>query len=245
MLDAATQDAAPLFSEVHQDTSLMTLLNVYCPGMDLRSQTIKLQHNVGGGGCFPLHFDTDAAVDSRKVTAIFYLNPEWREGDGGELVLYPFPKERVAVQPLSGRMALFSSPNMLHRVLPSRAARVCFTLWLTARPPLGLPGAGRPPRRPLGPQLEEVAAGGDPWGVLGDHSYRKHLSKLFYAEEWAQSIKESHAESDARQAALDVLDKERGVILAAFDHPEALSRLQQAMDAARRGEGPCPINWMG
>jgi hypothetical protein len=42
-------------------------------------------------GCFPLHFDSDAAVDGRRVTALTYLNPEWKPGDGGELVLYPFP----------------------------------------------------------------------------------------------------------------------------------------------------------
>jgi Rps23 Pro-64 3,4-dihydroxylase Tpa1-like proline 4-hydroxylase len=39
-----------------------------------------------------MHFDSDAAVDGRRVTAILYLNPGWRPGDGGELRLYPFPQ---------------------------------------------------------------------------------------------------------------------------------------------------------
>lgn len=39
------------------------------------SQAAKLQYNCGGGGCFPLHFDSDESLDARKVTAIFYLNP--------------------------------------------------------------------------------------------------------------------------------------------------------------------------
>lgn len=38
-------------------------------------QAIKLQYNDGNGGCFPLHVDSDAAVDNRLITAIFYLNP--------------------------------------------------------------------------------------------------------------------------------------------------------------------------
>lgn len=38
-------------------------------------QAIKLQYNAGQGGCFPIHFDTDAALDGRRVTSIFYLNP--------------------------------------------------------------------------------------------------------------------------------------------------------------------------
>ena len=50
----------------------------------------------GQGGCFPIHTDTDAAVDSRRVTAIWYLNPGWRQGDGGELRLYPFPQVGAA-----------------------------------------------------------------------------------------------------------------------------------------------------
>lgn len=29
----------------------------------------------GGGACFPMHFDSDEAVDGRRLSAIFYLNP--------------------------------------------------------------------------------------------------------------------------------------------------------------------------
>ena len=60
---------------------------------------MKLQLNGGGGACFPLHFDTDADLDGRRVTALVYLNPEWAAGDGGELMLYPFPHAPVKVQP--------------------------------------------------------------------------------------------------------------------------------------------------
>jgi Rps23 Pro-64 3,4-dihydroxylase Tpa1-like proline 4-hydroxylase len=56
------------------------------------SMLVHLCLLAGQGGCFPIHTDTDAAVDSRRVTAIWYLNPGWRQGDGGELRLYPFPR---------------------------------------------------------------------------------------------------------------------------------------------------------
>ncbi len=42
-----------------------------------RRKAIKLQVNTGGGGCFPLHLDSDERLDGRRVTAIFYLNPGW------------------------------------------------------------------------------------------------------------------------------------------------------------------------
>ena len=44
------------------------------------TQAIKLQYNAGGGGCFPMHYDSDEQLDGRRVTAIFYLNPEWVTG---------------------------------------------------------------------------------------------------------------------------------------------------------------------
>jgi hypothetical protein len=36
--------------------------------------TIKLQVNEGGGGCFPMHYDTNTARSTREITAILYLN---------------------------------------------------------------------------------------------------------------------------------------------------------------------------
>jgi hypothetical protein len=43
----------------------------------MHPQAIKLQYNEGLGGCFPMHLDSDAALDGRTVTAIFYLNPRY------------------------------------------------------------------------------------------------------------------------------------------------------------------------
>ncbi|GFH20674.1 prolyl 4-hydroxylase, partial [Haematococcus lacustris] len=52
------------------------MLSLFMPMLSLDQQATKLQYNRGQGGCFPMHLDTDAMLDGRKVTAIFYLNPE-------------------------------------------------------------------------------------------------------------------------------------------------------------------------
>lgn len=69
----------------------------------------------GGGGCFPMHFDSDEQLDGRRVTAIFYLNDNWQPHHGGQLRLYPFPAPPVDIPPLGDRLVLFSSTRMLHR----------------------------------------------------------------------------------------------------------------------------------
>ena len=95
-------------------------------------QAIKLQVNEGQGGCFPCHFDSDEALDGRKVTAIFYLNPSWKPGEGGELRLYPWPSPPLDIAPIADRLVLFSSTRMWHRVLPSGMRdRACFTIWMS------------------------------------------------------------------------------------------------------------------
>ena len=76
----------------------------------------------GDGSCFPLHYDSDESVDSRRVTAILYLNPDWQDGDGGELKLYPWPHKPVAVKPLHNRLLLFSTCRMLHRSAPTHSS---------------------------------------------------------------------------------------------------------------------------
>lgn len=170
-------------------------------GQLLVHQAIKLQHN--SGGCFPLHFDGDARLDPRRVSAVLYLNPDWQPGDGGELKLYPLPFEPVVVEPRMDRLVFFSSTNTLHRVLPFNTQndvskeRVCLTLWYSASL-----------RAQEEEQRTQLKAPTDPTSVqsilqfLMQPKYRKHIVKLVYAEEWAQSIIESHEPSEGRDVLL-------------------------------------------
>ena len=175
---------------------------------------MKVQLNHGGGSCFPLHFDGDPALDDRRVTGILYLNPDHGPDDGGELQLVPFPAPPVDVAPKFDRLILFSSQDMLHRVLPSRAPRICVTLWFYETAP-GRPAAAR-------------AAPDDP---LGGAAGRRLAARYFYRDAWATSIVEAHEPSAARDEALRVhaadvrriaaeLER-RGVDLASLDRGDA------------------------
>jgi hypothetical protein len=67
---------SPLFKAVQEDRTLRTLLSIYLPSLNLGRgpQAVKAQVNEGGGGAFPIHFDSDEQLDGRRVTAILYLN---------------------------------------------------------------------------------------------------------------------------------------------------------------------------
>ena len=140
----------PVFAELARDRSLLTMAELGMT-LGLHRQAVKLQYNAGAGGCFPMHFDSDQELDPRVLTAVVYLNAEWQDADGGLLKLYPSfnGEEAITVQPIADRMALFSSPHMLHRVLPSAANRFCFSIWFHARKRPAEPRPGR--RGPAGP----------------------------------------------------------------------------------------------
>jgi SM-20-related protein len=73
-----------------------------------------------------MHLDSDESVDSRRVSAIVYLNPMWKEGDGGELRLYPSWDNFLDIQPVNDRLVLFPSCRMPHRqVTTPKVLTVC------------------------------------------------------------------------------------------------------------------------
>eukprot|EP01083_Nonionella_stella_P040694 110336_1 len=90
---------------------------------------IKLQWNEGSNGCFPWHID-NPSNNKRRITMVFYLNKEWKEGDGGEIVLLPFMNQQIVVPPVFNRCVVFLSELMLHRVLPANKTRYCFSVWM-------------------------------------------------------------------------------------------------------------------
>lgn len=211
-----TQALAPLAAQLQHDSTLRVMLSVLMPEMRLDSQAIKVQYNAGHGGCFPMHFDTDAALDSRKVTTIWYLNSGWKPGDGGELRLYPFPETPVDVEPLNDRMVIFSSQHMLHRVLPSAAERYCCTVWLSGGGALRRPGGGAVEReraelRTALSSAEPLGAG-EAWRLALHPELRKHAAKWVHRAEWERSIRESHAAGPALDEALRTFRREVDVI---------------------------------
>lgn len=196
--------------------------------------TIKVQYNTGNGGCFPLHFDTAPGADSKLVTAIYYLNQSWAPPHGGELVLYPFPYEPTMIEPLWDRLVIFSSPTMLHRVLPSSAPRMCLTMWLYAAE-----GAETFPK--LGAEKpficesydekdpQEIARECTSIDTLLSPSLRRHWARLSLAHEWAQSIRDAHL-VEKEDSAIDVNSRQKLVEAIENRHWNEVNIIQRALE---------------
>lgn len=139
-LQGAPAHVARALRAVASDESLLPAITTALQQrMRLTSQSLKAQLNVGSGGCFPPHVDSDAAVDSRLVTVLLYPGPS-RPPSDGSFRLFPFPFPPVEVPLRRGRAVVFPARRMLHSTLPAVARRHCVTLWLS-----GAPSAAAPP----------------------------------------------------------------------------------------------------
>ncbi|EIE23118.1 hypothetical protein COCSUDRAFT_29112 [Coccomyxa subellipsoidea C-169] len=194
MADKAVQEAAPTIAALQRDRTMLTMLSLFLPHLRLHSQLIKLQYNAGSSGCFPLHYDSDESVDARRVTAILYLNPGWEPAHGGELQLFPWPRPPVTIPPLDNRLVIFSTCRMLHRVLPSLAERFCLTTWMSIMNP-------GPPPTPI-QHLEAGSSDRSLENLAAQPEVRRALAKVHLKDSWAQSLIESHADSEARTSML-------------------------------------------
>lgn len=235
-LDSGVQSAAPLCASLHRDRTLATLLSLFLPQLTLDAQAIKLQYNAGGGGCFPIHTDSDELLDGRRVTAIFYLNPDWTPVHGGQLRLYPFPRAPLDVAPLADRLVLFASTRLHHRVMPSTApARCCFTIWLSQTRRRSFVREA-----PSLSAMEAHVAPGDAAAavrfLLHPH-VRPHVVKHAYAQEWARSLEESHGDSPERAAMLQQHWKEVSLI------ERLLSRHLPVAQRLAKGELSAGVEW--
>ncbi len=86
------------------------------------------------GGFYKRHLDVFHRSQSRKLSAICYLNFDWREEDGGALLMYLPQKggseEVVKVLPNAGKLVLFNSQTMEHEVQVAQRERCSITGWL-------------------------------------------------------------------------------------------------------------------
>jgi hypothetical protein len=125
---------APTFVKIERDPTMLARLRSVRSLDRTVGQHVRIQINQGRGGCYTMHTDSGSdAGDGQalRLTALFYLNPHWKPGDGGELRIFPYPHKPEVIAPLEGRLVLFE-PRMVHDVLPNYARRYCFTLWCYA-----------------------------------------------------------------------------------------------------------------
>lgn len=80
------------------------------------------------------HLDQFKSRNNRMISMIIYLNKKWKEGDGGELVIYK-DTGNINVNPIANRCVLFKSADILHEVLLTTKPRLSVTGWLLYLPP--------------------------------------------------------------------------------------------------------------
>jgi len=92
------------------------------------------------GAYYRRHVDAFKGGTNRVLSVVLYLNPQWTNADGGELLLYRAgedePLDRVL--PSYGRMVIFLSEEFPHEVIAARRARYSLTGWFrvnNAAPP--------------------------------------------------------------------------------------------------------------
>ncbi len=83
------------------------------------------------GARYKRHLDAFRGSSNRVLSIVAYLNNDWLQQDGGELVLYRDQKDRVGlkVTPLAGTVVLFLSEIFPHEVLPASRDRYSVAGW--------------------------------------------------------------------------------------------------------------------
>jgi SM-20-related protein len=84
------------------------------------------------GDGYQKHWDNFKGRNNRIVTTVFYLNPDWDESLGGELLVYDKSGEKVIdrVLPKPGTLVTFMTEEIPHEVRPSKRPRVSIAGWL-------------------------------------------------------------------------------------------------------------------
>ncbi len=98
-------------------------------------------YDVGSHG-YVRHLDISSDrtnTHHRMVTAVYYMNTLWKDGDGGCLRVYCTPNDDVSstlepypivdVEPFSDRLVIFRSDKVEHEVLHNVKMRMALTMW--------------------------------------------------------------------------------------------------------------------
>lgn len=82
------------------------------------------------GDFYEKHLDAFRGSKNRVVTTVLYLNEEWNDVDGGELVIYGEDEKMIKkVAPNAGTLVVFLSDKFPHEVLVSNSTRYSIAGW--------------------------------------------------------------------------------------------------------------------
>jgi SM-20-related protein len=108
--------------------------DAYLALMDELRQALNRELFLGLEEFYQTHLDRFRDDDSRCVSAVLYLNPDWRPTDGGELRMHFADGSNLDIPPLAGDLLMFLSADFPHEVLVTQADRLSLTGWFRRRP---------------------------------------------------------------------------------------------------------------
>lgn len=101
--------------------------------LGLRAYDVQVALYPGRRTRYLRHRDTFGGCADRRLTAIWYANPDWTPADGGALSAFE-PAGTRSIAPLADRLVIFRSDALEHAVTPSHTQRVALTAWYRATP---------------------------------------------------------------------------------------------------------------
>ncbi|KVV14448.1 2OG-Fe(II) oxygenase family protein [Flavobacterium sp. TAB 87] len=81
------------------------------------------------GDFYLKHLDQFKNHSGRKYSMISYLNTNWQESDGGELLIHQLNNNQK-ISPTQGKTVFFKSDELVHEVLVTQNTRMSITGWL-------------------------------------------------------------------------------------------------------------------
>lgn len=122
-----TQDFFAGFYYLHRINELAALLN--------RTLFAGIRHSEAHYACYPAgfgylwHSDNPIGRDERVMSAVFYLNDEWQNEDGGALEIVDQYGVHHEILPQANRLIVFDS-NLRHQVQTAHRQRYSIATWM-------------------------------------------------------------------------------------------------------------------
>ena len=82
------------------------------------------------GAFYKKHLDAFKGKTNRILTTVFYLNEQWRDADGGDLIIYNLENQvLLQVKPEAGTLVVFLSDEFPHEVTKTLRDRYSIAGW--------------------------------------------------------------------------------------------------------------------
>ncbi|WP_296204340.1 2OG-Fe(II) oxygenase [Psychrobacter sp. UBA3962] len=94
-----------------------------------------IRHSEAHYACYPpgfgykWHSDNPIGRDERVISAVFYLNDEWEDADGGQISIIDSHNKSHQLLPKANRLVIFDS-NLQHQVEIAHRQRYSIATWL-------------------------------------------------------------------------------------------------------------------